>query len=53
MKTIYNKYIPFKGFSAINCLGIWLFVRNEKKYGYWVSPMLSEKTLNHENIHSE
>lgn len=44
MKVIYNNLIPFKGFAAINLLG---FVFARKEYG-----ALSEKTLNHEAIHT-
>ena len=43
MLIIRNKYIPFKGFSAINILGI-LFVRPKTR----VTPRL----LNHERIHT-
>lgn len=43
MKIIRNKYIPFKGFKAINLFGI-LFVKGNAK--------LSEKDINHEKIHS-
>jgi len=43
MKIIRNKYIPFKGFRAINLFGV-LFVRGNAR--------LSEKTLNHEKIHT-
>lgn len=45
MKIIYNKTIPFRGFKAINLLGI-LFVRTEFK------GKVDEKTLTHELIHS-
>lgn len=38
-----NKYIPFTGFRACNIFGV-LFVRGDGK--------LSEKTLNHEAIHT-
>ena len=43
MLIIRNKYIPFRGFSAINILGI-LFVRPNTR----VTPRL----LNHERIHT-
>lgn len=45
MKTIYNKLIPFKGFSAINLFGV-LFVRSEYK------GKLSKRVYNHEAIHT-
>ena len=43
MKIIRNNILPFKGFSAMNLFGI-LFVRKNAR--------LSEKTLNHERIHT-
>lgn len=43
MKIIRNKYIPFKGFKAINLFGV-LFVKNNAK--------LSEEDINHEKIHT-
>lgn len=46
MKIVYNKIIPFEGFLAINLFGV-LFVRGEK------GRYLSEKTINHESIHTE
>jgi len=44
MKVIYNKLIPFKGFSAINILGI-LFAREDAEIG--------EKLIRHEKIHTK
>lgn len=44
MKIIYNKILPPKGFAAINLFGI-VFARKE------FNP-LSEKTINHEKIHT-
>ena len=43
MRIIRNNILPFKGFSAMNLFGI-LFVRKNAR--------LSEKTLNHERIHT-
>lgn len=43
MKIIRNKYIPFKGFRAINLFGV-LFVRG--------NAVIGEKTLRHEHIHT-
>lgn len=43
MKIIKNKFIPFKGFKAINLFGI-LFVRKECE--------LSQRDINHESIHT-
>jgi hypothetical protein len=44
MKVIYNKLIPFKGFSAINLFGL-VFARKECK------PLMSS-TINHEAVHT-
>jgi len=41
---IYNKYIPFKGFSAVNLFGF-IFARIESK-------PLSNSSKNHESIHT-
>lgn len=43
MKIIYNNFIPFKGFAAINLFGI-LFVREGIK--------ITEEMINHEKIHT-
>ena len=43
MKIIRNKYIPFKGFRAINLFGV-LFVRGNAR--------ISERTIRHEAIHT-
>lgn len=44
MKVIYNKWIPFKGFKAINIFGF-LFARK--------GCVIDERCLNHERIHTE
>lgn len=44
IKIIYNKLIPFRGFTCINIFGV-LFVREE--YG-----KLSRVEINHESIHT-
>ena len=49
MKIIYNRFIPFKGFSVINLFGT-LFVRQEKGKP---KPYVSPRTINHESIHTE
>ena len=46
MKIIYNSFIPFSGFVAINIFGI-MFVRNEYKN------KISNKIINHEAIHTK
>ena len=45
MKIIYNRFIPFKGFVAMNLFGI-LFARNEYRN------KISDRTINHESIHT-
>lgn len=45
MKIIYNKFLPLKGFQAINLFGI-IFVRKEIK-------SLNKRVLNHEYIHTK
>lgn len=42
MKIIYNKIIPFKGFSVVNLFGV-LFTRVQR---------LSRRIINHEGIHT-
>lgn len=45
MKIIYNKIIPFPGFTALT-IGNWIFARKEyEKTG------ISKTTINHEQIH--
>lgn len=44
MKIIYNKFIPFKGFLAMNIFGI-LFVRGTEQN-------INDVVLNHERIHT-
>lgn len=45
MKIVYNKFIPFKGFIAVNLFGV-MFVREEYR------DMLRHRTVNHEMIHT-
>lgn len=47
MKVIYNNIIPFKGFIAINILGV-LFVRKDCKEKFLKRPEI----LTHESIHT-
>lgn len=44
MKIIYNRWIPVKGFRAMNIFGV-IFARKEFEE-------LSKRTLNHEAIHT-
>lgn len=44
LKVIYSKYLPVKGFRAINLFGI-VFARSDQ-------PPLTKQILNHERIHS-
>lgn len=46
MKIVYNKWIPFSGFFAINLFGT-LFIREENRY-----KEIGKITYNHENIHT-
>lgn len=46
MKIIYNRFIPFKGYKAMNFFGI-LFVRGKS------SDPIDEVTINHESIHTK
>lgn len=43
MKVIYNRFIPFKGYKAINLFGV-LFVRK--------GSVMSAEDMNHEAIHT-
>lgn len=57
MKIIFNKFIPFKGFFAINLFGA-MFVRNEYKSWFekGAAPYKKnfvERTVIHESIHTE
>lgn len=47
MKIIYNKWIPFKGYFAINLFGT-IFIREENR-----NVAVSKRTKNHESIHTE
>ena len=46
MKIVYNKWIPFPGFFAMNLFGV-LFIREENRY-----KEIGRITYNHENIHT-
>lgn len=52
MKVIYSKYLPPKGYSAINLFGFILFRKDQKdiieKY-----PSIKAWLLNHESIHTK
>lgn len=45
MKTIYNKFLPFRGFRCMNLFGV-LFVRREFR------GTITDIDINHEKIHS-
>lgn len=49
MKIIYNRFIPFKGFKAINLFGV-LFARLRSN---GAKPVISKYDINHESIHTE
>lgn len=44
MKIVRNKFIPFRGFKAVNLFGV-LFVRGNAR--------IDERTIRHESIHTE
>lgn len=48
MKIIYNKWIPFKGYLAINLFGV-LFVRGTKEDS---GDDITAEVINHESIHT-
>lgn len=48
--VIFNKFIPFKGFCAINLFTL-IFVRSEYKE-YFNNKLFFNSVINHENIHS-
>lgn len=43
MKIVYNRFIPFKGFRAINLFGV-IFARK--------GSVITPRTINHEKIHT-
>ena len=47
MKVIYNKFIPFPGFFAINLFGV-MFVREEYR-----NRTIEQRTYDHEGTHTE
>lgn len=47
-KIIYNKLIPFKGFTALNLFG-YIFIREEYHY---LSNYYLTRVIQHENIHT-
>ena len=50
-EIIYNKFIPFKGYVAINLFGI-IFVRKEYKAGIETDYLYKSILLNHELVHT-
>lgn len=51
MKIIYNDYLPFKGFIALNLFGI-IFIRNDQKDWLNKHSQIEPLILNHEAIHT-
>ena len=47
MKVIYNKFIPFPGFFAINLFGV-MFIREECR-----NRTIEQRTYDHEGTHTE
>ena len=44
MKIVYNNFIPFRGYAAINLFGV-VFARK--------GVMITDRTINHESIHTK
>lgn len=51
MKIIYNRFIPFKGFMAVNLFGV-LFVRKEYEDNMNEHAEVKNIVINHESIHT-
>lgn len=51
MKIIYNRFIPFNGFMAINLFGV-LFVRKEYEDDLNKYVAIRNVVINHESIHT-
>lgn len=51
MKVFYSKYLPPKGFSAINLFGFF-FIRKDYKDIIEKYPSIKAKLFNHESIHT-
>ena len=51
MKIVRNRWIPFKGFSAINLFGV-IFVRKDLPEEYLTNTRWLETILRHERIHT-
>lgn len=52
MKVAYSKYIPFKGFRAINLFGVFV-IREEYRAFFDENPAIKAKLFNHESIHTQ
>ena len=51
MKIVRNRWIPFRGFSAINLFGV-IFVRKDLPDRYLSDPLWLETIVRHERIHT-
>lgn len=51
MKVLYSKYLPPKGFSAINLFGFFI-IRKDHKELIEKYPSIRTQLLNHESIHT-
>lgn len=51
MKVLYSKYLPPKGFSAINLFGFFI-IRKDHKELIEKYPSIKAKLFNHESIHT-
>lgn len=52
MKVVWNNFIPFKGYSAINLFGVVFAHKRNKAYYEEMSPEEWSRVLNHEAIHT-
>lgn len=51
MKIVRNRWIPFKGFSAINLFGV-IFVRKDLPEEHLSDPLWLDTIVRHERIHT-
>ena len=51
MKIVHSRWIPFRGFSAINLFGV-IFVRKDLPEEYLSDPLWLDTIVRHERIHT-
>lgn len=49
MKIVYSRFIPFRGFFAVNLFGVLIVRKNDDGS----CPKVSDRTIRHESIHTE